>query len=122
MKIPCGGFELGNGFRVEGNTLYGVTLIQLYSDGNAIYRDEESSTPMTYNEIMALLVNPLNLVTLYNGNYILRPEYVREQGEQNAIWFNGVTTLEGEPYIYRIIINTDNEVSADEYHLALAQN
>ena len=96
-----------------------ANLIQLYSDGNEIYEDETEEKVLTYAEIKALISDDTNLVTLWNGNYVLRPEYTYSKSGEEAIWFNGVTTLAGKPYIYRIIINSNNVVSNDEYELSL---
>lgn len=91
--------------------------VTLYSDGDSICSDAELTTPMTFEQVKALTQDKSNIVVVHNSNYELRFEYHAEKADDDAIWFNGVTSLDGETYMYRIIINSDNEVKSDEYHV-----
>lgn len=91
--------------------------VTLYSDGDSICSDAELTTPMTFEQVKALTQDKSNIVVVHNLNYELRFEYHAEKDDDDAIWFNGVTSLDSETYMYRIIINSDNEVKSDEYHV-----
>lgn len=91
--------------------------ITLYSDGDVICSDPALENILTFEEIRALTQDTNNIVVVHNSNYELRFAYHHTQGEDDAVWFNATTSLDGEPYFYRIIINSNNEVRSDEHHL-----
>lgn len=91
--------------------------ITLYSDGDVICSDPELTNILQFEEIRAMTQDTKNIVVVHNSNYELRFAYHHTQGEDDAVWFNATTSLDGEPYFYRIIINSDNEVRSDEHHL-----
>lgn len=91
--------------------------VTLYSDGNAICTDPALENILTFEEVKALTQDLNKIVVVHNDTYELRFEYHNTKGDDDAIWFNGVTSLNGDPYMYRIIINSDEEVKSDEYPL-----
>lgn len=96
----------------------GATKIVLYSDGSLIAADPELENILTFNQIKSMVSDHNNIVVVHNDNYELRFQYKFEREGVEGIWFSSETQLHDEGYLYRIMINSDNEVTNDEMWLA----
>lgn len=88
--------------------------VELAHSGNVITRIGDT-TPLTYDEIVALVEDKNNFVTLFDsdGEFLL-PQYY----DGGAIIFTGLNIFSTGSYGHRIAINVDNEIKAEYYELA----
>lgn len=120
MTQPVGRDSDGQLWTAAGGGGSDFHTVHLKSDGNTIWLfDDVDETPLTYLQIKAYIEDESNIVYLTNGNYSFynKYKYFPQEG-LNAIGFVGETQIDEQVYSYRVVINSDDEVKADEIPVA----
>ena len=105
-KVPCGGFYLGDGLTMDGNTLKSLGGEQVqtdYAQNDPTAKDYIKNRPF-YKETKLVdpydgKIYPLTITTEYNGNFNVAENnglYV-EEGHKNVVIFDN-QTYECEPF------------------------
>lgn len=101
--------------------------VHLWSDGAGIMYFDKKDTGeyLTFNDVKSIIENDTNSVFLTNGYYSMYSKYVYREDitgdEKRAIGFIGITKLHDRAYLWRVLIDEENNLTEEEMELASAE-
>lgn len=111
-KVPCGGFRIGDGLTMEGDTLksLGGAYIKVNTNDGKTFEFMDNSPLKTFEEIKQKMET--SLVTLLGCFHnIVTGSYSLETISGNSISFYVLSISENKLDITRVFINSNNTIT-----------
>lgn len=111
-KVPCGGFRIGDGLTMDGDTLksLGGTFVKVNTNDGKTFEFMDDSPLKTFEEIMQKMET--SLVTLLMCSYnVARKAFSLEGASSDSISFYTLSISASELSIRRLFINSDNKIT-----------
>lgn len=122
-KVPCGGFRIGDGLAMEGDTLksLGGAYVKVNSNDGETFEFMDDSPLKTFEEIRQKMETSLVTLLGCTNNIPTNPFFV-EGVTDNSIIFYALFIGANKLNIRRLFINSDNTITStmSEYLLTPA--
>lgn len=120
-KIPCGGFYLGDGLTMDGDTLksLGGAYVKVTTNDNFITFEFMDDSPLkTYEEIVQKTETSLVTLLLYKNNVLVTPLYFDDYLNDSII-FHKLRINEDLLSVTQVSIDSDNKMTLSEFGYTL---
>ena len=122
-KVPCGGFRIGDGLAMDGDTLKSLSgaYIKVNSNDGKTFEFADDSPLKTFEEIVQKMYTSFVTLQEYFNN-VPSVTLSLEDVSDDAITFYTLFISKNELNIRRLFINSDNTItlSTSEYTLTPA--
>ena len=110
-KVPCGGFYLGDGLTMEGDTLksLGGAYVKVSTNDGETFEFMDDSPLKTFEEIERKIATSLVTLIVHYDNIPYRPSYLSDITE-DAIIFSQFDIVQSKLVAKRFIIDSNNKI------------
>ena len=119
-KVPCGGFRIGDGLTMDGDTLksLGGAYIKVNTNDGKTFEFMDDSPLKTFEEIMQKMETSLVTLLVCRDN-VVRSTYSLEGVLGGAISFYVLFISANKLGISRLSINSDNKITFSDSQYTL---
>lgn len=111
-KVPCGGFRIGDGLTMEGDTLksLGGAYVKVNSNGGGIFEFMDDSPLKTFEEIVQKKKTSVVTMLVYDRNVGISVLYF-DALSSDSISFSSLSVDENVLTVIKISIDSDNKIT-----------
>ena len=110
-KIPCGGFRIGDGLAMDGDTLksLGGAYVKVNTNDLKTFEFMDDSPLKTFEEIVRKIATSLVTLIVHYDNIPFCPSYLSDITE-DAIIFSQFDIVQSKLVAKRFIIDSNNKI------------
>ena len=111
-KIPCGGFRIGDGLTMDGDTLksLGGAYVKVSTNDGETFEFMDDSPLKTFEEIRQK-INTSLVTLLVNTSNVASSAFSLESDSDDEIAFYALAVNADKLKVARLIINSDNTIT-----------
>lgn len=119
-KIPCGGFRIGDGLAMDGDTLksLGGAYVKVNTNDGETYEFMDDSPLKTFKEIRQKMETSFVTLIVHYYNTPFFPSYVFNASD-DAIIFGQFSTAPDKLIVYHFLIDSNNKITFSESRYTL---